>query len=152
MGAYKQHTNMIETMTSWSLNQKASLTKTISESDVYLFAGITGDFNSAHVNEVYAKNGVFGERIVHGVLVTGLISAVIGTKLPGEGTIYMEQDVKFLKPVKIGDTVTATVEVVEILNVKKCILKLDTMVENQRNEKVIEGYAVVKAPDGGCGI
>lgn len=100
----------------WNLNQKACFTKTISESDVYLFAGITGDFNSVHINNIAVQRNSYGERIVHGILVAGLISATIGMKLPGEGTIYLEQDVKFLKPVKIGDTVTATVEIVEVLN------------------------------------
>lgn len=128
------------------VNQKASFTKTTSESDVYLFAGITGDFNPAHINDIVARKNSFGERIVHGILVTGLISAAIGMKLPGEGTIYLEQDVKFLKPVKIGDTVTATVEIVEVINEEKRILKLDTKAENQWGEKVIDGYAIVKAP------
>lgn len=128
------------------VNQKASFTKTISESDVYLFAGITGDFNPAHINDIVARKNSFGERIVHGILVTGLISAAIGMKLPGEGTIYLEQDVKFLKPVKIGDTVTAIVEIVEVINEEKRILKLDTKAENQWGEKVIDGYAIVKAP------
>lgn len=130
----------------WKVGMKASFSKTISESDVYLFAGITGDFNPAHVNAVAAENTIFGERIVHGILVTGLISTAIGMKLPGEGTIYMEQDSKFLRPVKIGDTLTANVEIIEIINEEKRILKLDTNVQNQRNEKVIEGYAIVKAP------
>lgn len=130
----------------WNISDSAYMSKTISESDVYLFAGITGDFNSAHVNKEASKNGMFGERIAHGILVTGLISAVIGMKLPGEGTIYLEQDSKFLKPVKIGDTVTAKVCVIEIINEEKRILKLDTIVENQNAEEVIVGYAIVKAP------
>lgn len=131
----------------WDLNQKASFSKTISESDVYLFAGITGDFNPVHINGAFAQKSIFGERIAHGMLVAGLISAVIGMKLPGEGTVYLEQSVEFLKPVKIGDTVTATVGITEVLNEEKGILKLRTRVENQQNEKVIDGYAIVKAPN-----
>ncbi len=131
----------------WDLNQKASFSKTISESDVYLFAGITGDFNPVHINDAFAQKSIFGERIAHGMLVAGLISAVIGMKLPGEGTVYLEQSVEFLKPVKIGDTVTATVGITEVLNEEKGILKLRTRVENQQNEKVIDGYAIVKAPN-----
>lgn len=77
---------------------------------------------------------------------TGLISAVIGMKLPGPGTIYMEQDAKFLKPVRIGDTVTAEITVEEIINVEKRVLRLLTEAYNQKDEKVITGYAVVKAP------
>lgn len=134
-------------MNQWELGKSASLSKTIGESDVYLFAGITGDFNPAHIDEEKSKKGMFGERIAHGILITGLISAVIGMKLPGEGTIYMEQDARFLKPVRIGDTVTATVKIAEIINTDKRILKLDTMVHNQKGETVISGYAVVKAPE-----
>ena len=131
----------------WDLKQKASFSKTISESDVYLFAGITGDFNPVHINDAFAQKSIFGERIAHGMLVAGLISAVIGMKLPGEGTVYLEQSVEFLKPVKIGDTVTATFGITEVLNEERGILKLRTRVENQQNEKVIDGYAIVKAPN-----
>lgn len=130
----------------WNISDNAQMTKTISECDIYLFAGLTGDFNSVHVNAEASKQGIFGGRIAHGILVTGLISAVIGTKLPGEGTIYLEQTVKFLKPVKIGDTVTARVDVAEIVNEVKGILKLNTSVENQNGECVITGYALVKVP------
>lgn len=129
----------------WKPGQRASFTKTVSESDVYLFAGITGDFNPVHVDAISARDSIFGERVVHGIFVAGLLSAVIGTKLPGDGTIYLEQDVRFLLPVKIGDTVTAVVEVAEILNEEKQILKLDTKAVNQKNETVLDGYAVVKA-------
>lgn len=135
-----------ESRMKWRVSDSASFSKTISESDVYMFVGITGDFNSAHINAEASAEGLFGERIVHGILVAGLISAVIGMKLPGEGTIYMEQDVKFLKPVKIGDTVTANVEIVEVINEDKGILKLDTTVINQKKQQVIAGYAIVKAP------
>ena len=128
------------------IGQSEQVSKTISESDVYLFAGITGDLNPMHVNAVEAEQSIFKERIVHGILVTGLISNVIGMKFPGPGTIYMEQNVKFLAPVKIGDTVTAVVTLIEIINVEKGILKLSTDVFNQYLEKVISGEAVVKAP------
>lgn len=131
----------------WNPGQTARFSKTISESDVYLFAGITGDFNAVHVDEKSAKDSVFGERIVHGILTAGFISSVIGMKLPGAGTVYLEQNIRFLLPVKIGDTVTAIVEVAEVLNEKKQILKLDTKVLNQKNETVLDGYAVVKAPE-----
>lgn len=138
-------------MNKWNISDSASMSKTIAESDVYLFAGITGDFNPAHVNVEAAKSGLFGERIVHGILVAGLVSAVIGMRLPGEGTIYMEQDAKFLKPVKIGDTVTATVRIAEVINEEKGVLKLDTFAKNQHGEEVLSGYAVVKVPIGeGC--
>lgn len=118
--------------------------KTISESDVYLYSGITGDMNPIHINKLVAEKTVFKERIVHGLLVSGLISTVIGTIMPGAGTVYLEQNLKFVSAVKIGDTVKAIVEVEEILNEEKGILKLSTTVCNQEKIKVIEGFAVVK--------
>ena len=130
---------------------KAEFSKTISESDVYLFAGITGDMNPVHIDGLEAEKSFAGKRIVHGALVSGLISGVIGMKLPGPGTIYMEQDSKYVKPVYIGDTVRAAVEIVEVLNEKKRILKLDTKVYNQNNEVVVDGFAVVKAAEGSVG-
>ncbi|MBV1758113.1 MAG: MaoC family dehydratase [Dethiosulfatibacter sp.] len=119
--------------------------KTISESDVYLFAGITGDFNPAHINEEYARESVFKTRIAHGMLTASLISTVLGTKLPGPGTIYLSQDTKFLKPVLIGDTIAAIVKIVD-LNKEKNKVKLETICINQKNETVLEGFALVKAP------
>ena len=95
----------------FQVGQRASVTRTISESDVYLFAGITGDLNPAHTNEEYAKKTHFKTRIAHGMLSAGLISAVLGMKLPGPGTIYTGQTIKFLAPVHIGDTITATAEI-----------------------------------------
>ena len=128
------------------IGESAKVSKTISESDVYMFAGISGDFNPVHINSVAAEASPFGKRIAHGILVGSLISNVIGMKLPGPGTIYMEQNFRFLKPVYIGDTLTAKVEITEIINEKKGILKLTTKVLNQLENIVIEGYAVVKAP------
>lgn len=84
-----------------AIGQTASVSKTISEADVYLFAGITGEFNPAHVNEKYASETRFGGRIAHGILSVGLISAVPGTQLPGPGTVYVGQNLKFLAPVHI---------------------------------------------------
>lgn len=133
-------------MQNYLIGQTASVSKTISESDVYLFAGITGDLNPIHVNKVEAGNSVFKERIVHGILVTGLISNAIGMHFPGPGTIYMQQDIKFLLPVKINDTVTATITLAKIISPEKSILELMTEVYNQNGEKVITGKAIVKAP------
>lgn len=126
------------------IGQSANISKTISESDVYSFAGITGDFNGVHVNEIIAQKSIFGKRVAHGMLVGSLISAVLGTKLPGEGTIYLEQNLQFLKPVYFGDTVTATVTVSEILNEEKGIYKLETVIENQDGHMTHRGYAIVK--------
>nr|WP_274522660.1 MaoC family dehydratase [Klebsiella pneumoniae] len=127
------------------IGQKASFEKTITESDVLLFSGISGDINPVHINDMVAKQSIFGKRIAHGVLVSGLTSAVLGMQLPGEGTIYLGQDNKFRRPVFIGDTVKATCEVIEI-NLAKNIAKFSTTTTNQNNEVVIEGIAVVMAP------
>ena len=85
----------------------AEFSKTISEADVYLYAGVSGDLNPAHINEAYAQNTFFKTRIAHGMLSAGFISAVLGMQLPGPGTIYMRQELSFRAPVRIGDTVTA---------------------------------------------
>ena len=130
----------------WRVGDKACFSKTISETDVYLFAGITGDFNPVHVNQIIAENSFACTRIVHGALISGMVSTVIGMKLPGSGTIYMEQDSKFLRPVCIGDTIVATVVVEEVINNAKRVIKLRTYVKNQRDELVLDGYAIVKAP------
>jgi 3-hydroxybutyryl-CoA dehydratase len=123
----------------------ARFSKTISESDVYLFAGVTGDLNPAHVNEDYAKGTYFKTRIAHGMLSASLISTVIGTMLPGPGTIYMRQEVSFLAPVKFGETVTAVVEVAEIMAEKKRV-RLKTYCVNQDNTTVVDGEALVSPP------
>lgn len=129
----------------YEIGQSASFSKTISETDVYLFAGITGDLNPAHVNQAAASQTMFGGRIAHGMLSAGLISTVLGMYLPGPGTIYLGQELKFTRPVRFGDTVTATATIVEI-NAAKNILKLETIVTNQNGEIVIKGMATVMPP------
>lgn len=124
------------------LGDTASFSKTITENDVYGFAGITGDFNSVHVNKVEAEKSIFGKQICHGMLVASFISTVLGMYLPGEGTIYLSQSVKFVKPVYIGDTITAEVTVKEIF--KKDKVRLETVVKNQKLDVVVTGEAVVK--------
>lgn len=130
--------------TALQVGDSASFSKTVTEHDVYTFAGVTGDFNPVHVNEEEAKRTVFGRRVAHGMLTGGLISAVLGNKLPGEGSIYLEQNLKFTAPVYIGDTCTARVRVEEVINGEKGIYKLETKVSNQNGETVSEGHAVVK--------
>lgn len=127
-----------------NIGEKASFSKTITESDVYGFAGLVGDFNSVHINQIEAEKSIFGKRIVHGMLVASFISTVLGMYLPGPGTIYLEQNAKFKKPVYIGDTICATVIVDKIINEDKGIYSLQTIVTNQDREVVVEGYAVVK--------
>jgi 3-hydroxybutyryl-CoA dehydratase len=121
---------------------EASLSVTITEAHIVLYAGITGDVNPVHVDAEHAKDSMFGERIAHGMLVGGLISAVLGTKLPGPNSVYLGQDLRFKAPVKIGDTVTVVVTVTEKRDDKK-IIKLHTTVSTQRGEVAIDGTAVI---------
>lgn len=123
----------------------AEFTKTVSETDIYLYAGVSGDFNPAHINEEYAKETFFKTRIAHGMLPAGFISTVIGTKLPGPGTIYLDQSLKFLAPVRIGDTITARVEVKEIMAERNKV-RLKTACINQDGITVLEGEGVVSPP------
>lgn len=125
------------------IGDKASLTRTITEEEIITFSKISGDNNPLHLNEEYAKNTIFKERIAHGILVSGLISAVLGTKLPGEGAIYLSQNLKFLKPIKIEDVITAEVEIKEI-NIDKKLIKLRTICINQSKDIVIDGEALIK--------
>ena len=125
------------------VDDEASLTRTITEAHIVNFAGLTGDWNPVHADAEYAEQSMFGERIAHGMLVAGLISAVLGTQLPGPDSIYLGQDLKFIAPVKIGDTVKVVVTVLEKRDDKR-IIKLRTAVSNQRGEPVIDGSAVVK--------
>ncbi|MFZ1037689.1 MAG: MaoC family dehydratase [Smithella sp.] len=123
----------------------AEFAKTITETDIYLYAGITGDFNPAHVNEVYANNTFFKTRIAHGMLTAGLISAVIANQLPGPGTIYLKQDLSFLAPVHIGDTITGRVEIMELIPEKNRV-RLKTTCSNQDGVIIISGEGLVSPP------
>lgn len=128
-----------------SIGESASFQKTISETDVYLYAGITGDINPAHINEVEAKESMFHGRIAHGMLTAGLVSAVLGVHLPGPGTIYLGQELKFTAPVYFGDTVKASVTVTEI-NLERNQIKLETICVNQHEKVVLKGIATVMPP------
>jgi 3-hydroxybutyryl-CoA dehydratase len=127
------------------VGQTAEFTKTISESDVYLFAGISGDHNPMHVNDVYAKQSRFKGRICHGMLSSSLISTVIGTKLPGNGSVYVRQQLLFKAPVLFGDTITAKVEIEEI-DFEKNRVQLRTYCLNQDGIMVTDGTAIVIPP------
>ena len=127
-----------------SVGLTASFGKTITEADIVLFAAVTGDTNPMHLNADYAKTSVFGERIAHGMLAAGLITKVLGTQLPGPGTIYMSQTLKFRAPVRIGETVTATVEVLA-LHPEKHRATLRTVCA-VRGKPVLEGEALVSVP------
>jgi acyl dehydratase len=127
------------------LGESASQSKTITEADIGLYAGLTGDFNPVHINEEYAKTTRFGGRIAHGGLVEGLIAPVVGLKLPGPGTIALERSVRFKAPVKIGDTITASATVSEKIPEKNIVL-LKCEWKNQRGELVMEGTVKVMPP------
>jgi 3-hydroxybutyryl-CoA dehydratase len=128
-----------------NIGDSASFTKTISESDVYLFAGITGDLNPAHVDAVSAANGMFKHRIAHGMLTGSFISTVLAMQLPGPGTIYVGQNLQFRAPVLIGDTITARVEAAEKLDQRKWV-KFKTTITNQDGKLVVDGEATVIPP------
>jgi 3-hydroxybutyryl-CoA dehydratase len=130
-----------------TIGQTARLGKTISEADILMFAAVSLDTNPVHLNEEAAKASIFGTRIAHGMLSAGLISAVLGTQLPGPGTLYMSQQLRFRAPVKIGDTVTAIVEVTALnAEKKRATLKTTCVVGG---EVVIEGEAYVQVPSRG---
>lgn len=126
-----------------TVGQKASLTKTFLDKDVREFADVSMDTNPIHLDEEAAKKSIFGRRVVHGIATAGLISAVIGDKLPGFGSIYLGQNLKFTAPVFLGDTITATCEVTA-LRADKHIVTLSTVCTNQDGKVVITGEAVVK--------
>ena len=122
----------------------ASFTKTVSEKDIAMYADVSGDTNPVHLNEAFAAQTPFKTRIAHGMLSAGFISAVLGTKLPGPGAIYMSQALRFKAPVKIGDTVTATCTVTEVVPEKRRAM-LSTVCKIG-DTVVIEGEAMVMVP------
>jgi 3-hydroxybutyryl-CoA dehydratase len=133
------------TLDGFTIGQSAELTRTLTEADVMAFAEVTGDFNPVHVDAEAAAASSFGERIVHGMLTASLLSALLATKLPGAGAIYLSQTLRFLRPVKLGDTVTAQVSITAIDSDKRR-LTLATSVRNERGKHVVDGQAVVQLP------
>lgn len=124
---------------------KASFAKTISETDVYLFAGISGDFNPLHVNEEYARTTPFGTRIAHGTLAASLLATVLGMKLPGPGTLAIEVRQKFKKPVHFNDTITCMVEVITKVE-RLRVIDMRVVWTNQKGETVMRGGCRVRPP------
>ncbi|NDJ74836.1 MAG: MaoC family dehydratase [Chloroflexi bacterium] len=125
---------------------QATRTKTFTDADVRGFAQVSGDENPIHLDDDYAAGTRFGQRIVHGMLTAGIISALLANDLPGEGTIYLSQTLQFKAPVFIGDTITATAEIVKY-RADKRIATLATTCTNQDGTVVIVGEAVVLAPE-----
>ena len=133
------------TMDELKMGQSASYTKTITESDVKLFAELSGDSNPVHLDDDFAKNTIFKGRIAHGMLCGSLISTVLGMYLPGPGSIYLKQELKFMAPVYFGDTLTATCSVKEKVVEKNRVI-LDCKVTNQNDVVVISGEATIMPP------
>ncbi len=130
-----------------SVGQKASYTKEISMETIRAFAELSGDNNPLHHDEEYARGTPFGRVVAHGMLTASLISTVLGSILPGPGTIYLEQYLKFTRPVYPGDRVTAEVEVMEVAEKgSRALVTLRTTCVNQRDEVVIDGWAKVMVP------
>ena len=129
-----------------SVGDTAEITRTIAESDIEAFAGVTGDRNPVHLDDEFAKNTRFGRRIAHGMLTASLISSVLANHLPGEGSVYLGQTLQFVAPVFPGDEVTARVTVTEVRE-NRPIVKLETVCLNQRGETVIRGEATVLVSD-----
>jgi len=131
-----------KTIDEMKVGDVAEFAKTVSESDIYQYAGVTGDFNPAHINEEYAANTFFKTRIAHGMLSAGFISNVLGNQLPGPGAVYIRQSLNFTAPVRIGDTIKAIVEVID-LNKDKNRVTLKTRCINQEGTVVIDGEATL---------
>jgi 3-hydroxybutyryl-CoA dehydratase len=127
------------------VGDSAQFSKTITEKDINDFAKVTGDFNPVHLDQGYAEKTIFKGRIAHGLLSVGLLSSILGNILPGYGTIYLSHDVKFLAPVKIGDTITARVEVIELVQ-EKNRAKFKTICMNQDGKEVVDGIAWAMPP------
>jgi 3-hydroxybutyryl-CoA dehydratase len=127
------------------VGDSAQISKTITEKDINDFARVTGDFNPVHLDQAYAEKTQFKGRIAHGLLSVGFLSGVLGNILPGHGTIYLSQEVKFLAPVRIGDTIRAVVEVLELIY-EKNRAKLRTTCTNQDGKLVVDGIAWTMPP------
>ena len=126
----------------FKIGDSASISKTITDRDIQAFAEVTGDHNPIHLDDEYAAKTRFGSRIAHGMLSASLISSVLANKLPGPGSVYLSQTLKFVKPVFPGDSVTARVTVTEIRD-DRPIITLETVCVNQHNEPVLKGEATV---------
>ncbi len=130
------------------VGQTASVSKTITEADIVQYAGLSGDFNPVHIDAEYAKGTRFGQRIAHGLLTASLLSRLLGMHLPGPGSVYLAQTMRFLRPVFIGDTITATAEVLEYDD-EKSILRLKTECRKQDGTLVLTGEGTMMVPKEG---
>ena len=129
-----------------SVGMSAERARTVTADDVLRYAEVTGDFNPVHVDAEAAARSRFGGLIAHGMLSAGYVSAVLGLDLPGPGAIYVAQTLKFTRPVKPGDTITARVEVLEVIAARRRV-RLATTCRNQHGEAVLEGEATILMPE-----
>jgi len=134
-----------KTILELNVGDYAESIKRIEDKDVVMFSEVSGDKNPVHLDEDYASTTRFKHRIAHGHLVSSLFSALLGTELPGEGSIYLGQDIRYLKPVYLNDEIKAVVKVVE-LDTTRNRVKLETSAYNQNNEMVISGMAEIMPP------
>lgn len=133
----------------FSVGQTASFSRTVTETDIVMFAGMSGDYNPVHIDQEYAAGTKFGQRIAHGLLTTSFLSRLLGMELPGQGSVYLEQTLKFTKPVFIGDTITASAEILAIDHEKRIIL-LETICRKQDDTVVLTGEAKMIMPKKGA--
>ena len=126
------------------VGDKGTYTKTITDRDVFRFADACGDYNPLHIDDRYSRNSIFGRRVAHGILTAGIISTVLSSEVPGLGTIFVQLEIKFLKPVYINDTITATAMVQEIINPSR--VRMLVACVNQHGEDVAIGNAIVVPP------
>lgn len=129
-----------------TVGQTAEYSKQVTDQDVLSFAGITGDFNPVHVDGEAAAKSRFGGRIAHGMLSAGLVSAAIANELPGPGSIYLAQTLRFTAPVRLDDTVTVKLTIIELLSKKR--VRLSTVCQNQKGEMVLDGEATILMDEG----
>lgn len=127
----------------YKIGQKAEFTRTVTETDIVLFAGLSGDYNPIHVDKEYAKQTFFRERISHGILTASFLSRLLGMHLPGPGSVYVAQTLNFTKPVYIGDTITTRGEVIK-LDKDRRLITVQTTCMNQNGEIVLDGEGVMK--------
>ena len=128
-----------------AIGQSAHMRRTVTDSDLVLFAAITGDSNPVHLDEQHAAASRFGGRIAHGMLTAGFVSATMAMQLPGPGAVYLSQSLRFLRPVRIGDAITTRVEIVELM-IESRRVRLTTTCRNQSGKVVLDGEAVILVP------
>ena len=139
------HQDVTDRFSALAIGQSAQMTRTVSDSDVVLLAAITGDCNPVHLDEQHAATSRFGGRIAHGILTAGFVSATMAMQLPGPGAVYLSQSLRFVRPVRIGDAITARVEIVEVM-IDARQVRLLTVCRNQAGKVVLDGEAVILVP------